>query len=185
MRPSTPRSSWRGAACGGGPIRRPLDEEYSRLLDPAKWRILGARAEAWLVAVVDAGLANVERNVAVEWRGEPGPVISRTDRAVPLAAGGLPLVVGRSRLDDVADAGVVLGVGDPVVCAGWFPHCGCDACDDGSQFELDRLDDHLCGIVSGVFRRLSDGPRQITVVGERGWSASGGVRPRRGRGDPR
>ena len=43
------------------PDRSPLDEEYSRLLDPAKWRIIGARAEAWLVALVDSALAVVER----------------------------------------------------------------------------------------------------------------------------
>jgi hypothetical protein len=38
------------------PDRAPLDEEYSRVLDAAKWRIIGARAEAWLVALVDAAL---------------------------------------------------------------------------------------------------------------------------------
>lgn len=155
------------------PDRSPLDEEYSRLLDPAKWRIIGARADAWLIAVVDAGLAVVAPNAALAWRSDPGPVISRTDGVVPRAAGGLPLVVARSRLGDIDDAGVVLGVGDPAVCVTWFPDCGCDACDSGSQDELDHLDVHILGIVSGAFRRLSDGGREITVIGDGGWSASG------------
>jgi hypothetical protein len=100
-------------------------------------------------------------------------VISRTDRAVPLVAGALPLVVRRSRLEDVDDAGVVLGIGDPAVCNTWFPECGCDACDSGSQDEVDHLDERILGVVSGTFRRLSDSSRQITVVGENGWSGSG------------
>lgn len=155
------------------PDRSPLDEEYSRLTDPARWRIIGARAEAWLLAVVEAGLATVELNAAADWQREPRIMISRTDRVVPLAAGALPVVVARSRLGDVGDAGVLLGVGDPAVCVTWFPDCGCDACDSGSKDELDHLDRHLVGIVSGRFRRMSDGSREITVIGEDDWSASG------------
>jgi hypothetical protein len=155
------------------PDRSPLDEEYSRLLDPAKWRIIGARADAWFVALVDAGVAVVEPSASVQWRIEPGTVTSRVDRLVPLARGALSVVVARSRLGDVADAGVTLGVGDPAVCVDWFPHCGCDACDSGSQSELDCLDDRIVGIISGVFRRLSNGERIITVDGEDAWSGSG------------
>lgn len=155
------------------PDRSPADEEYSRLLDPAKWRIVGARADAWLVALVDAGLAVVEPDAAITWRTKPGPVISRAERAVPLAAGALPLIVAHSRLGEVDDGGVVLGIGHPAACITWFPDCGCDACDSGSQNELDHLDAHLVGIVSGAFRRLSDGTREITVIGDGGWSASG------------
>ena len=152
---------------------RPLDEEYSRLLDPAKWRIIGARAEAWLVAVVDAAVATVEWHATVRWRVEPGPRISRTDRVIPFTEGALPLIVARSRLGDVHDAGVTLGLGDPATCMAWLPHCGCDACDSGSQSELDELDRHIVGVASGSFRRLTHGKREITVVDDQGWSASG------------
>jgi hypothetical protein len=156
------------------PDRAPLDEEYSRLLDPAKWRIIGARADAWLEALVEADLATVEHNATVEWVERPGPTITRADRVVPVAAGAIPVVVARSRIDDADDAGVVLGVGDPAVCVAWFPQCGCDACDSGSQDELDRLDEHLTGIVRGTFRRLTKGKRTITVINDDGgWSASG------------
>lgn len=155
------------------PDRAPLDDEYSRLGDPAKWRIIGARAEAWLDALVDAGLAVVDRNVSIQWRVEPATVIGRADRLVPVAAGALSLVVARSRLGDVDDAGVTLGVGDPAVCVTWLPSCGCDACDDGSQPELDRLDDHIVAVVGGAFRHLSAGGRNVTVLGEQEWSAAG------------
>ncbi len=155
------------------PDRSPRDEEYSRLLDPGKWRIVGARADAWLNAFVDTGLAVVERNATVSWREKPGPVTSRHDRAVPSSAAALPLTIARSRLGDVEDAGVTLGLGDPAVCVEWFPDCGCDACDSGSQNELDHFDEHLLVVVTGRFRRLSQGDRTITVYGEHEWQASG------------
>jgi hypothetical protein len=156
------------------PDRSPLPEEYSRLLDPAKWRILGARAQAWLLALAEVRVAAIEANPKVEWRVEAGPIITRVDGVHPVATGALELVVARSQIGDVADAGVVIGVGDPAICAGLFPDCGCDACDSGSQDELDRLDQCILGVVSGAFRRLSDGVREITVRGPDGWTASGG-----------
>ena len=149
------------------------DEAYSRLTNPPKWRILGARTDAWLIALVDAGLAVVERNATVSWKTQPGPVMFHAERAVPMAAGALELIVAHSQIGDVDDAGVVLGVGDPAECVNWFPDCGCDACDSGSQNELDHLDAHLRGIVTGSFRRLTRGERVITVIGDGGWSASG------------
>lgn len=154
------------------PDRSPLEAEYSRLTDASRWRIIGARANAWGVALVGAGLARLERGAEVRWRVSPGTVISRTDRIVPRAAGALPVAVARSQLGDVDDAGVTLGVADPAVCVAWFPECGCDACDSGSQDVLDELDAHMLGIVSGAFRRLSAGGGEITVIGDGGWRAS-------------
>ena len=44
------------------PDRVVADEEYSRLTNPSKWRIIGARADAWIDALVSEGLATVERD---------------------------------------------------------------------------------------------------------------------------
>jgi hypothetical protein len=153
--------------------RSPLDEEYSRVTDPSKWRIVGARADAWAVALSDAGLAVMERGAAVRWRTLPATAVSRTDRLVPYAAGALPLVIARSRIGDTDDVGVTLGVGDPAMCVTWIPHCGCDACDDGAQYELDQVDTSILAIVLGVFRRLWSGDREITVFAEGSWNATG------------
>lgn len=155
------------------PDRSPREEEYSRVTDPGKWRIVGARADAWLVALADAGLGVVERGVAVPWRVPPGTVISRTDRLVPHAAGALPLVVARSRIEGIDDAGVTLAAGDPAVCVVLIPFCGCDACDDGAQYELDQLDASVLSVVRGEFRRLSKGDREITVLRDGSWNAAG------------
>ena len=155
------------------PDRPPRDEEYSRLLDPAKWRILGARAQAWSDALVGTGLGTVELDTSVAWLEVPRVVTSRVDRVVPRAADALDLVVVRTHIGDVEGAGVTLGAGDPPTCVDVFPVCGCDACDDGSQAELENLDRHFLGIVTGAFLRLSNGPRTITVIAPSGWSASG------------
>jgi hypothetical protein len=155
------------------PDRNPSDDEYSRITDAAKWRIVGARAEAWLRALGEANLAQVERDTTVQWTTEPRTRVSRTDRAVPHRRGAVPLVVARSTFGDVPDAGVTLGVGDPAVCVSWLPECGCDACDSGSQNELDELDRIILGVVSGTFRRLELGNRLITQFDDDGWSASG------------
>jgi hypothetical protein len=155
------------------PDRSPRDEEYSRLSDPAKWRIVGARADAWLMALVETGLAVVDAVAQVDWSVPPRTVVTRADRIVPHVPGALPLVVARSRMGNVDDAGVTLGVGDPAVCFAWIPDCGCDACDSGSQDVLDELDEHVLGVVSGAFRRLWSGDREITVISREGWRASG------------
>jgi hypothetical protein len=155
------------------PDRSPSDEEYSRLSDPAKWRIVGARADAWLIALVETGLAVVDPNAHVHWRMPPRTVVSRAESVTPYVLGALPLIVARSQLGTVDDAGVTLGVGDPAVCVAWIPDCGCDACDSGSQDVLDELDEYIFGVVSGAFRRLWSGDREITVIGGERWNASG------------
>ena len=134
---------------------------------------MGARADAWLAALEQANLAAVQRDATVRWVVQPGTHLSRLDRAVPRRPDALPLVVGRSRIGDVDDAGVTFGVGDAAVCVAWLPECGCDACDSGSQNELDQVDRLVLGVVSGTFRRLTSGSRQITQLDLNGWSASG------------
>ena len=165
------------------PDRMPRDEEYSRLSDPAKWRIVGARADAWLIALHAAGLAEVERKAPIRWEAPPRAVVSRADRLAPHVADGLPLVAARSHLGPVDDGGVTLGVGDPAVPIAWIPDCGCDACDSGSQDVLDELDEAIVGVVSGAFRRLASGDRVITVIGTDRWSGSSTGSGRFGRGE--
>jgi hypothetical protein len=164
----------RGLARWANPrdVGEPAEDEYSRVTDAAKWRIVGARAEAWFTALEAEGLARIERDALVEWVEEPRVRTSRTDRAVPTRGGAIPLVVARSQIGDVPDAGVAIGVGDPAVCVQWLPDCGCDACDSGSQNELDFLDEILLGIVAGTFRRLKRPGCTITQFHPDGWSAS-------------
>lgn len=147
----------------------PSDDQYSRCLDAAKWRIIGARADAWADALVELGHAAVEHGASVEWRASGFPAVTRADVVHPRVAGALSLAIGRSRIEGVADAGVVLGAvrdGVLVDVVSFLPVCGCDACDCGSQPELDVLDEHIGSVVAGRFRRLTRGESVITVFAD-------------------
>ena len=149
------------------PDRIVADEEYSRVTNPARWRIIGARADAWLEVLAAHGLAAVRRGVAVEWVEPPGPIVTRTDLVRPTVEHGLPLVVGRSRIGDVDDAGVTLGVGLPAVLVHAIPDCGCDACDSGSADVVEEADTWLGGIVQGELRHLVRPHGTITLIADR------------------
>lgn len=154
------------------PDRVVADEEYSRVTDPAKWRIVGARVDAWIEALTSLGLASVQRDAEVEWAEPPGPHITRTDLVVPVVPGGLPLVVCRSRIEDVPDAGVTIGVGSPVRRVVFIPDCGCDACDSGSANEIEHLEQYLRPIVGGEFRHLVRGEAVVMQLEDGCSSAS-------------
>ncbi len=153
------------------PDRSPLEAEYSRLTNSSKWRIIGARADASVVALVDARLATVGPSAEVRWRDpRNGDLTHRAGRAASSRA--LPLVVARSRLGYVGDAGVTLGVGDPAVYVTWAPALRVRSLRQRFQDVLDELDAHMLGIVSGAFLRLSSGDREITVTDDGSWRGS-------------
>ncbi len=154
------------------PDRMPLDEEYSRVTNPQRWRILAARAEAWFEALVAAGLAEIEADAEVTWQEPSRITAARTIRAVPRAPGTIPLVVAMYRLDEAGGPAVVVGAGNPTIVVALAPDCACDACDSGSQGALDELDEYMLCVVTGTYRKLWRGRREITVYSEHhmGWS---------------
>ena len=154
----------------------PREEEYSRCLDPGRYRILAARAEAWSRALVDLDLATREEDPQVDWRAGGGPhpsvVITKAFRLRPSASDALSVVFSLAALDGIADAVTHLGVGDPTAVVLGAPDCGCDACDHGSEQLLTELDDHLVAVVTGRFVRVSTG-EQTVVATHAGWSGDG------------
>ncbi|GAB2481544.1 DUF6226 family protein [Jatrophihabitans fulvus] len=118
------------------------DEEYSRVTDPQKYRIVTARAHAWERAVTTAGLAIAHRDdEGVELR--------------PLAPGALPVRFRFMTVDDVPRTGVVVTAGGPALDLVHVPDCGCDACDSGSDGLLDQIDEHVAAVVSGELVRVT------------------------------
>ncbi|WP_406832365.1 DUF6226 family protein [Pedococcus sp. KACC 23699] len=173
-------SEWPDPRVGWEPGRSPPQEWYSRVLDPDKYRLLGARWAAWVRVLTEAGLAELKDGDAAEWHDLPGVVVTGTARLVPSAAGALPLVVAHTRIDETPDAGVAVGVGDPAWMVAVIPFCGCDACDDGSDPLVEELDDAVWGVVSGAFRLVRDGDRRVLTLGPmsaRLWSAQGEFEP--------
>ena len=156
--------------------REPDADEYSRCLDPGKYRILTARAHAWTRALTDLGLATAE---AVDllpsgdtWRDGPpsGAAPTRAHRLRPHQHGAIPLVLSFRGFDGLDDNLVTLSAGHPAVPLTTVPACGCDACDDGSEHFLTELDDHVVDVVTGDLVHVST-PRLTAIGSSRGWEA--------------
>lgn len=156
------------------PDRMPLDDEYSRVLDPAKWRIVPARADAWCEAAVEVGIARLERDTTVRWAEDSGAHYLRVNRLVPVVSDGLPLALAYAGDDPEVPTAVTIAIGDPAVVVGLSPDCGgpCDACDSGSEKELDHFDEQMRMVVSGQVRHLTAGDRRIVAFAN-SWSATG------------
>lgn len=161
----------------------PRGEEYSRCLDPGKYRILWARAEAWVKVLtargwadaVDAGDSDtgdsdledsdLAGGAQIDWAARPRVERYRTTVMHPRRPGALPLVLARTAPDGAAGStdlagrealilGLVIGVGDPAVPVRTIPDCGCDACDSGSRDLLEDLDSTLLSVVDGSFEAV-------------------------------
>ena len=150
------------------------DEEYSRCLEPGKYRILAARAEAWTRALSELGLAEAEpvADPASAWRRAPDVAVSGAVLLRPVHAEAVPLVFGYSAIDDVPRTVLVLGAGQPAATLQVLPDCGCDACDDGSAGLLEMTDDIVLAVVTGSFVHLDDGRGGEIVATGDSWSAS-------------
>lgn len=142
------------------PDRSPFDDEYSRVTDPERYAVVGARAHAWIDALVSLGLAGIG--------GRDGETV----RLDPVAPGALPLHAGLRTLDGVPGAVLDLSVGDPPAPVGVQPDCGCDACDSGSDDLIEAIDDSFVGLLGGGFV-LIESTRSRIVAFNDGWSASG------------
>ena len=140
------------------PGRAPLEEEYSRCLDPAKYRILGARVNAWAQALADAGVAETVVHA------------SGLD-LVPRRRDALSLTVTLEGFEGLTDNLVQLSVGETVLTR--LPDCGCDACDDGSDQLLRALDETILHVLDGGVLQVSGPQGRVVTTTLDGWSASG------------
>ncbi len=131
----------------------PRDEEYSRVTDPGRYRIVHVRARLWADVLVERLGVATEPVAAVA--SEPG--VNGVDRGVRLVSevsGALPLLLlerdvpqpGQSSL-----AALDIAVARPDVVVERVPDCGCDACDFGSADLLDCVDASVRRVVGGSY----------------------------------
>lgn len=138
--------SWPDPHPGAGPAR---DEEYSRVTEPERYRVVHARARAWADSLGEVAGVQVEAL---------GPVVlddegrrERFDRVTRLTSsrpGTLPLLLLEL---DSSPAVLRLGVVRPEIALAVLPHCGCDACDRGSLDLLDAIDQVVLSVIGGPF----------------------------------
>lgn len=159
-------ADWPNPHPGGRPA---AEDEYSRRQHPERYRLLAARADAWIEAVVAAGLGSAHRVAADEheWVEPSALPLARTTvlRGRP---GTLPVTV--SLLE--GETFVRVGVGEPVEALDLQPDCGCDACDTGSADLLDTVDTVFVLALSGGVLVVRDGDRVVRRSLD-GWSSTG------------
>jgi hypothetical protein len=153
--------------------REPRDEEYSRCLDPGKYRILQTRIDAWAQVLTALGIATIRDTLpaAGVWIGAMRGADDwlRVQRLDPTVAGGLSLVVATTMAYGASfgfDLGVADDAGGPVYLDS-VPDCGCDACDLGSADLLETLDGWILTVARGgiLHARGDDGQATRTVDG--------------------
>lgn len=144
----------RTPAWEGRPVdQSPAEEEYSRCLDPGKFRIIQSRIDAWAKVLVDRGWAHLETDPSNERRGSHEhsqttlvlrpTAEAHTGGAVPLSY----LVYYSTDLE--ATLNVEVCAGEPPYVLAELPGCGCDACDSGSAWLLEELDQWTLSVVDG------------------------------------
>ncbi len=130
----------------------PRESDFESCEDPGKFRILAARAEAWIIALTQTGLAEAETLEGSDdlWREVPetGPAI-RVVRLRPKRSSAVPMQFGFCWLQGEPEARVVVGAGEPGAVVGISPNCECDACDVGSDLLVEDFDDSVLNVVTG------------------------------------
>jgi len=155
----------------------PPEEAYSRCLDPGKYRLLAARAEAWTRALTGLGLATAEpldpADAPAAWlKGLPYDVVpTRAQWLRPHRSGAQPLLISYRGFDGCDDNIVMISTGEPAVLRTSLPSCGCDACDDGSQSLLEQLDAAVADVVNGQAVHVAT-PRGDVIGHANGWEAA-------------
>lgn len=132
----------------------PREEEYSRVTDAERYRIVHERAHTWAAVLVD------ELGVHSETLGpRPAAGVSlgfqRGVRLVPDRPGALPLLLLERDVPLETGPGTLavldIALARPDVIVGRQPDCGCDACDSGSADLLRAVDETVCQVVGGPY----------------------------------
>jgi Family of unknown function (DUF6226) len=161
------------------PDRNPPEEEYSRVSDPGKYRILDARVDAWVQVLAEAGVAATHQVPAQSWIAAPRPPaeLRRVRQVTPVRPGGLTLLFATTLVDGTPfglDVATVSGGGRPVFLDP-VPDCGCDACDSGSADLLGTLDGWVLRVARGGVLHARSGQSYVTRTLD-GWASAGGGR---------
>jgi hypothetical protein len=149
---------------------------YSRCVDPARYRVLGLRVDAWIEALADLGLASSRDLPLDTLPPRDGIPWSRITKVEPAVDGAVPLWLCRRGFEGLADNGVVVHVGEDPEFSAMLPDCGCDACDDGSARLLQALDAQFLTVIEGG-ALIVTGPNGVVRRTLDGWSGIGPIGP--------
>lgn len=152
-------------------------EEYERVTDAARYRVVHGRARVWAEVLGELPGIAVDRLADTELAGSGRA--GRFDRGVRVTCdrpGTLPVLLLERDGEAFEDRGLVPGLQisllRPDLDVELLPDCGCDACDFGSADLLEAVDDTLVEVLSGPFAILR-GPGWSSYWHPEGGGASG------------
>ena len=154
------KAGWWGYA-PGGQAEGPPDDAYGRVTNPERFRPLHA-------AMLEI-IGRLESDYEVE-RNEGYGLDEELERRLELERPSVRLTPG---IPDAAPIGVIFTAfpGLYVRFGRWykepFPDCGCDACDETAEVEIERLEDIIDDVTAGRFREAVYRPL-ISFMGT-GW----------------
>jgi len=158
----------------------PRTEEYSRVTDPERLRVVHSRARVWAEVLEDVLGAHSETLPSGSIAPDDHAEFDRGIRLTPRQPGALPLLLlerGVPTLSgDVTSAVLDVGAGDLGILVASLPDCGCDACDSGSSDLLDAVDSTIRHVIGGPF---------VVLRGKKWraqWHPGGGTASSEGRG---
>jgi hypothetical protein len=148
------------------PATGPPDDSYSRVSTPQRFLPLQAVARQLI--------AHLAREYGVEVATDPSFVsdfsnpegVGEVVRLIPASPLAARLTFGFTSLP-----GVFLAAGAFHQFA--FPSCGCDACDEDTDAQLDQLEETVFAVVDGDYREWATGPEVGFTLRSRSGSRSG------------
>jgi hypothetical protein len=159
----------------------PEDEEYSRLTDPGRYRVVHARARVWAAVLEEALGARSEVLVPTDAVAAGSEQFDRGVRLVPRNPDALPLLLLERDAPTQPDQGTLavltISVARPDIVVERQPDCGCDACDSGSNDLLEAVDAAVRHVVGGPFVVLRGGQWHAEWHPEGGSAGGSGCRP--------
>jgi hypothetical protein len=133
----------------------PLADEYSRVTQPERYRIVQVRARAWARAL--QAVPGVEAETLTPAPLDTDGHLGHFDRGVRLTSqlsGTLALLLlerdARIRQGEAVLPVLHISVDRPEISVTMLPDCGCDACDSGSEDLLQAIDETIISIVGGT-----------------------------------
>ena len=139
------------------PMEPPRDEEYSRVTDPDRYRVVVERARLWAQVLGELPGVSVEPlgQGEIPVRAGDPPLLPMVYQCGLRVTSDRPGTLSLLLLErDAAGAVLHICVADPGVELTAQPECGCDACDDGSAHLLEQIDEHVLIAVGGPLALL-------------------------------
>jgi hypothetical protein len=125
-------------------MQGPPPEAYERITNPERFRSLHGAALALLDRLTAEFDVERSEGIGLDAELERGEPERPSVRLVPRDASAAPITVAFSTFP-----GITVRFGHWI--AGSFPDCGCDACDESAEEEIDRLHEEVLAVTSGGF----------------------------------